>query len=75
MSNDRRTPCPFTFLDLFAGCGGLSLGLMRAGWQGLFAVEKDSFAFETLQTNLIDGEREHRYQWPQSVGSSHAQGV
>jgi DNA (cytosine-5)-methyltransferase 1 len=53
-----------TFLDLFAGCGGLSLGLMRAGWHGLFAVEKDSFAFETLQTNLIDGEHDHRYDWP-----------
>jgi len=47
------------FVDLFAGCGGLSLGLMNAGWKGLFAVEKDSFAFETLKTNLIgaDGNR------------------
>ncbi len=43
------------FLDLFAGCGGLSLGLMLAGWRGLFAVEKDKLAFETLRHNLIDG--------------------
>lgn len=28
------------FMDLFAGCGGLSLGLPKAGWQGVFAVEK-----------------------------------
>lgn len=52
------------FIDLFAGCGGLSLGLMRGGWKGVFAVEKDSMAFETLKTNLIDGQRQHRYDWP-----------
>lgn len=26
------------YVDLFAGCGGLSYGLYNAGWQGLFAV-------------------------------------
>lgn len=29
-----------TVIDLFSGCGGLSLGLYKAGWQGLFAIEK-----------------------------------
>ena len=29
-----------TYIDLFAGCGGLSLGLHNAGWKGLFAIEK-----------------------------------
>jgi DNA-cytosine methyltransferase len=52
------------FIDLFAGCGGLSLGLLRAGWKGLFALEKDSFAFETLKTNLIEGIHGPRYSWP-----------
>lgn len=28
------------YIDLFAGCGGLSLGLHNAGWKGLFAIEK-----------------------------------
>jgi len=55
------------FIDAFAGCGGLSLGLMRAGWRGLFAIEKDAFAFETLKTNLIDGTRQ-RYSWPSWLG-------
>jgi DNA (cytosine-5)-methyltransferase 1 len=51
------------FIDLYAGCGGLSLGLMSAGWEGVLAVEKDSLAFETLKHNLIDGTK-HRYAWP-----------
>jgi DNA (cytosine-5)-methyltransferase 1 len=41
------------YIDLFAGCGGLSLGLYEAGWSGLFAIEKDKYAFETLKYNLI----------------------
>jgi DNA (cytosine-5)-methyltransferase 1 len=53
-----------TFIDLFAGCGGLSLGLMNAGWEGLFAVEKDSFAFETLKHNLLDSGHGPSYAWP-----------
>ena len=32
------------YVDLFAGCGGLSYGLYNAGWQGLFAVEKNKDA-------------------------------
>lgn len=28
------------YIDIFAGCGGLSTGLLNAGWTGLFAVEK-----------------------------------
>jgi DNA (cytosine-5)-methyltransferase 1 len=43
-----------TFVDLFAGCGGLSLGLQRAGWQLRFAVEAHPDAFSTYRTNLID---------------------
>ena len=43
-----------TYIDIFAGCGGLSLGLHNAGWQGLFAVEKNADAFKTLEYNLIE---------------------
>lgn len=50
------------YVDLFAGCGGLSLGLHNAGWQGAFAVEKNQDAFATLRHNLI--ERCNHYNWP-----------
>jgi DNA (cytosine-5)-methyltransferase 1 len=43
------------FVSLFAGCGGLSLGLLNAGWKGYFAIEKSKDAFETFKYNLIDG--------------------
>ena len=53
----------YTVIDLFAGCGGLSLGLYQAGWHGLFAIEKNAFAFETLKHNLIDNK--HHFDWPE----------
>src|SRR4029077_2482536 len=49
--------------DVFGGCGGLSLGLMQAGWDGLFAIESDGFAFETLKSNLLGGST-YSYAWP-----------
>ena len=52
----------YTVIDLFAGCGGLSLGLFHAGWKGLFAIEKNEFAFATLKTNLIDNKK--HFAWP-----------
>lgn len=42
-----------SFIDLFAGCGGLSLGLSLAGIQGLFAVERDGMAFRTFAENFL----------------------
>lgn len=56
----KRSP---SFVDLCAGCGGLSLGLVNAGWRGLFAVEKDADAFATLAHNLLGGQHSH-FQWP-----------
>jgi len=49
---------PLTYIDIFAGCGGMSLGLYKSGWKGLFAIEKDAMAFQTLKHNLIDWGRE-----------------
>lgn len=53
----------YTVIDLFAGCGGLSLGLYQAGWNGIFAIEKNAFAFDTLKYNLIDKNR--HFTWPE----------
>lgn len=52
----------YTVIDLFAGAGGLSLGLYQSGWHGLFAIEKNPFAFETLKYNLIDNKK--HFDWP-----------
>ena len=50
------------YIDIFAGCGGLSLGLYNAGWQGLFAIEKNADAFKTLEYNLI--KKTNHFLWP-----------
>ncbi|HBK07705.1 MAG TPA: DNA (cytosine-5-)-methyltransferase [Acetobacteraceae bacterium] len=56
-----------TFIDVFAGCGGLSLGLKRAGWHGLFAIEKDRFAFDTLSSNFPIDSGPLSYSWPEAI--------
>jgi DNA (cytosine-5)-methyltransferase 1 len=50
------------YIDVFAGCGGLSVGLHLAGWKGLFAVERNPDAFSTLKANLIDDKK--HFAWP-----------
>lgn len=57
---------PLIFADLFAGCGGLSLGLSLSGMTGLFAVEKDDMAFSTLSANLLEGRPVpvNQFDWP-----------
>lgn len=51
------------YIDLFAGCGGLSLGLFNSGnWKGTFAIEKSPDAFKTLEHNLIRNKA--HFDWP-----------
>ena len=50
------------YIDLFAGAGGLSLGLFNAGHRCLFAIEKNPDAFSTFKHNLID--KKHHCDWP-----------
>lgn len=42
----------YTFIDLFAGCGGLSEGFYRQGFKALAHVEIDHYACETLKTRM-----------------------
>jgi len=41
------------FVDLFAGCGGLSLGLEQAGFHPVFVNELNSHAMETYLASSI----------------------
>jgi DNA (cytosine-5)-methyltransferase 1 len=41
-----------TFVDLFAGAGGLTLGLVNAGWKPMLAVENWREAVETYRHNF-----------------------
>jgi DNA (cytosine-5)-methyltransferase 1 len=55
-----------TFVDLFAGCGGFSLGLSMAGLKGRFAVERDPMAFATFEANLSSDQclQVTQFDWP-----------
>ncbi len=63
MEGGCSMPASLKYIDLFAGCGGLSLGLFNSGWRGLFAIEKNDDAFLTLKTNLI--KKKNHYEWPE----------
>lgn len=64
----RKRPQRLSFVDLFAGCGGLTLGLQNSGWIGIFAIEQSPHAFKTLRHNLIDrndhNQDKARFEWP-----------
>ena len=47
-SADTRT----TFIDLFCGCGGFTLGMLRAGFDCLAAIDFNEVATVTLRENL-----------------------
>ena len=42
----------YTFIELFAGCGGLSEGFYRMGFKALAHVEINHWACETLRTRM-----------------------
>jgi DNA (cytosine-5)-methyltransferase 1 len=43
---------PFTFIDLFSGCGGFGLGFLLAGFRPLAAVDSDREACDTHRMNF-----------------------
>jgi DNA (cytosine-5)-methyltransferase 1 len=42
----------YTFIDLFAGCGGLSEGFYKQGYKSLLHLEIDGAACKTLRTRM-----------------------
>ena len=44
----------YTYIDLFAGAGGLSLGFDNAGFKNLFSVEFDKTYANTYMKNFSD---------------------
>lgn len=48
---DILIPEKFSFVDLFSGCGGLSLGLVNSGFQPVFINEIDPSFAETFYFN------------------------
>lgn len=54
---DTDGPEAFTFVDLFAGIGGMRLGLEDAGGRCVYSVELDRYARRTYEANFgpLDG--------------------
>lgn len=50
MSNNKKDK--LTFIDLFAGCGGLSEGFYRQGFKALTHIEFDHYACKSLRTRM-----------------------
>ncbi len=50
MAKRKRRKTNFSFIDLFAGAGGLSEGFVQAGFEPVAHVEMDLLAAQTLET-------------------------
>ena len=48
----ENSPTPLTCLDLFCGCGGFSLGMERAGFRVLAAIDFNEEAILTFKANF-----------------------
>ena len=55
-----------TCLDLFCGCGGFTLGMQRAGFHVLAAIDFNAEAVATLRANLLE------HQHPEWAPVAHA---
>ena len=60
------------YIELFAGCGGLTLGLETVGFELLLANElspmaSETFAFNHLNANLEENTKTERVFWLSSI--------
>lgn len=51
-------PAQFTFIDLFAGIGGLRLGFEAIGGQCVFTCERDKYSQQTYKANFSDDDHD-----------------
>lgn len=65
----RQNGTVMKYIDLFAGCGGLSLGVEQAGGELVLAVEKSDMASRTFYHNLV-GDASDIREWMRHVDSS-----
>jgi DNA (cytosine-5)-methyltransferase 1 len=61
-----------TYVDLFSGCGGLSLGFRKAGFKPLLAVDWDSSAVHCYNDNLKGKSQQGAVQADLSAIRTHA---
>ena len=55
MINSKKKDRPLTFIDLFAGCGGLSEGFLQSGYfEALAHVEWEKPMINTLRNRLVE---------------------
>ena len=54
-SNADTSPAAFTFIDLFAGIGGMRLAFEQQGGRCVFTSEWDAYARKTYAANFHDG--------------------
>ena len=52
MGSSRTKSIGLTFADLFSGAGGLSAGFTAAGWEPVFALDKDRDSCATYERNF-----------------------
>ncbi len=64
----RKSEAAFAYVDLFSGCGGLSLGLHWAGFRRVCALERSPDAARTYYNNLVSRE-EGEGVWERIVSS------
>lgn len=63
-----------TSIELFAGGGGMALGLHQAGFRHIAVNERDLRSLETLKSNHASAKRPARKRWPVLAGDVKAQG-
>ncbi len=60
-SPPKNTDSDFTFIDLFAGIGGIRKGFELEGGKCLFTSEKDKYAIKTYKANFYSDAEDHSF--------------